>query len=263
MTIPLYQVDAFSSGPFTGNPAAVCVLETWLPDALMQAIAQENNLSETAFVLPQPDGTFDIRWFTPQVEVDLCGHATLAAAYVLFHHAHVAPSSLEFQSRSGLLRVHRSEDGLYLDFPSDQLMPAPEPVSRYEQVLQVPVQEAYQGRSDTLLILSNEALLRALKPNLHLMKDMPSRGFIVSAPGEEVDFVSRFFCPAVGIDEDPVTGSAHTTLTPYWANRLGKLQLQARQLSARGGWLTCKMKGDRVLIHGNCHVYMSGTVQIQ
>jgi len=258
MGIPIYQVDAFTSHLFAGNPAAVCPLEQWLTDQRMQQIAEENNLSETAFFVPKGEG-YDLRWFTPTTEVDLCGHATLATAHVLFHHEQVQEDTLHFYTRSGTLTVSRQGQQYMMDFPVDILEPALAPAVLVE-ALQVTPKEVQIGREDYLVIVDTEAEVRALQPDFRKLKSVNSRGVIVSAPGEEVDFVSRCFFPNYGVDEDPVTGSAHTTLTPYWAERLNKQELSARQLSRRGGALSCTMLGERVAIAGAAVTYMVGEI---
>lgn len=260
MKIPIYQVDAFAEQLFAGNPAAVCPLEQWLSDALMQQIAAENYLSETAFFVAK-NGGYDLRWFTPVAEVDLCGHATLATAHVLFHHLNAREEVLHFFTKSGTLTVNRQGTQYMMDFPVDILEPALPPRVLVE-ALQVEPQEVILGREDYLVILSTEAEVRGLQPDLRKLEGVNSRGVIVSAPGEEVDFVSRCFFPNYGVDEDPVTGSAHTTLTPYWAERLSKQELTARQLSPRGGALACTMLGERVAIAGGAVTYMVGALQL-
>lgn len=261
MKIPIYQVDAFSDQLFKGNPAAVCPLDNWLPDELMQNIAQENNLAETAFIVRTENG-YEIRWFTPTVEVDLCGHATLASAHVVFHELGHADEQVNFHSpRSGPLTVTKSNGQLVLDFPCDTI----------EQITLEPIHSAglskaplavYQGKTDLLLVYEMEADIRNLQPDFEALKIHPVRGIIVTAPGENVDFVSRFFGPACGVNEDPVTGSAHTTLTPYWSSILGKQTIKAMQLSQRTGSLTCTLKGDRVEIAGKSVLYLRGEINI-
>lgn len=258
--IPIYQVDAFTDRLFAGNPAAVCPLEQWLPDRQMQRIAAENNLSETAFFVPKAEG-YDLRWFTPVAEVDLCGHATLASAHVLFQQLEVQQETLYFYTKSGTLTVTRQDQQYMMDFPVDVLEPALPPKILLE-ALQVDPQEVLLGREDYLLILSSEAEVRQIQPDFVKLKRVNSRGVIVSAPGEQVDFVSRCFFPNYGVDEDPVTGSAHTTLTPYWAERLSKQELKAQQLSPRGGVLSCTMLGERVAIAGAAVTYMEGVIRL-
>ncbi|HMQ49434.1 MAG TPA: PhzF family phenazine biosynthesis protein [Saprospiraceae bacterium] len=256
MEIAVYQVDAFTDQLFKGNPAAVCPLDKWLPDAHMQAIAAENNLSETAFFVAR-GGVYDLRWFTPAIEVDLCGHATLATTHVLFKHLNYAAQTIVFETRSGQLLVSQSE-GLYImDFPSDQLEPVLPPAV-LEQALGITPQEVWMGREDYLVILDSEAAVAALKPDFALLKQLQGRGVICSAKGDQVDFVSRCFFPNAGIDEDPVTGSAHTTMTPYWAEKLGKQQLKGLQISKRGGQVQCTMLGDRVALAGQAVTFLEG-----
>ena len=262
MSIPVFFVDAFSNGPFTGNPAAICPVQEWLPDDIMQSIAAEHNISETAFVIPHGDD-FHIRWFTPAVEVDLCGHATLAAAHVLFRSLPSDQHRVRLFSRSGWLEVSREASGkLTLDFPADAItrldvIPAP-----LNDGLGAEIIEAYRGKFDYLVCVKDQQTVADLKPNLRLLGTLPARGIIVTAAGNDCDFVSRFFGPAAGVDEDPVTGSAHCTLTDYWASRTGREAFSARQLSARGGWLTTERRGDRILISGDCNLYMEGHIYI-
>lgn len=257
----IYQVDAFTSKVFGGNPAAVCPLQAWLPDELLQKIALENNLSETAFYVREGE-VFHIRWFTPSIEVDLCGHATLATAYVIFQYEGYEADTLVFTSRSGLLEVQRKEDLLELDFPTDTLVAVEAPNGLAEALGAVP-KEVYKGRSDFLVVLDTETQIRTLKPHFQFIATLPCRGVIVTAPGDNVDFVSRFFGPQTGIDEDPVTGSAHTTLSPYWASKLGKTSFTARQVSSRGGELWCTLEGSRVKIAGKVAPYLKGFITIE
>lgn len=257
MELNIYQVDAFAGQPFTGNPAAVCPLETWLDDALMQAIAAENNLSETAFFVPQ--GTdYAIRWFTPVTEVDLCGHATLASAWVVFNRLACVSDQVVFHSRSGPLVVTRNTHGLVLDLPVD--IPRPLSDQAYPQT-NLPVTEALQG-SDYLLVVEDSQAVTGYQPDLTMLATLPGRGVIITAADDQYDFVCRFFAPRCGIDEDPVTGSAFTQLVPYWAEKLGKTTLHARQVSARGGDVTASLKGDRVELQGLATLYLEGTVYI-
>ncbi len=257
----LYQVDAFASALFRGNPAAVCILEHWLPEALMQAIGGENNLSETAFAVPVKDG-YEIRWFTPVTEVALCGHATLATAHVLFSTRERQASQLTFFSRErGVLTVSRDGDWLILDFPADPPKPAPMPEGMREAMGAEPL-ECLQGSTDYLLVYPDQEAVDALTPDFTRLRGIKARGVIASAPGREADFVSRFFAPQSGVDEDPVTGSAHTLLAPFWAGRLGKLSLTAQQRSLRGGFLKCEIKGDRVRIAGQAITYMKAEIYL-
>lgn len=261
MKIPIFQVDAFTNERFKGNPAAVCPLVAWLPDAVMQNVAVENNLAETAFIVPAGD-RFEIRWFTPTVEVDLCGHATLASAYVLFYELGFAGDQINFFShRSGPLSVSRNASVLALNFPVDTLSEIPVQAEHKIGLSQKP-HAVFKGKSDYLFVYDTEAEILALQPDFEALKIHPVRGIIVTAPGETTDFVSRFFGPACGVNEDPVTGSAHTSLTPYWASVLGKTELTARQLSQRTGDLTCKLMGDRVEIAGEAVLYLRGEIEI-
>lgn len=258
MPVPLYQVDAFSSRVFSGNPAAICPLESWLPAEQMQCIAAENNLAETAFFIPSQTADYQIRWFTPTHEVELCGHATLAAAYVIFHHLHHPSEIIRFESLSGPLNTRRKGDWLTLDFPIWPYEPRPI-TTQLEVALGAHILELYQG-PDWLAVLKDEATIRALTPNIAQLLQTESPNIIVTAHGTNVDFVSRGFFPNVGIDEDPVTGSAHCLLTPYWASRLNKRVLHAQQLSARGGDLICSLEENRVLISGQAALYMRGEI---
>jgi len=261
INLPLYQVDAFAETPFSGNPAAVVLLPNWIETETMQNIAMENNLSETAFLV-SCDLYFEIRYFTPYTEVELCGHATLASAYVLFHIFHLPHQTLFLKTmKRGDLSVTKKDELLILDFPTDQYKKTEIP-SEVVEALNVKPVEAYWGLNDLMLVCETEEEIKQLEPNFELLKKVKSRGILVTAPGNEVDFVSRFFAPQVGINEDPVTGSAHTTLIPYWSNRLGKTTLLARQLSQRGGTIYCEMKGDRVKIGGKAIHYLSGEISL-
>jgi len=256
--LTLYQVDAFTDHLFGGNPAAVCPLVEWLPDQTMQNIAMENNLSETAFFIKEGD-QFHIRWFTPLAEVDLCGHATLASAHVIFHLLDRKESEIRFRSRSGILVVSREKDLLTLNFPSDELSAVEPPPFLIESLGIHPV-EIYQGKTDYLVVVGSQEEVEQLDPDFGLMNKSDCRGVIVTAKGSEVDFVSRFFAPRVGVNEDPVTGSAHTTLIPYWSKKLGKSEMRAIQLSKRKGHLWCKFLGDRVEISGKAVIYLEGEI---
>jgi predicted PhzF superfamily epimerase YddE/YHI9 len=261
MKLTIYQIDTFTNQVFGGNPAAVCPLpDGWLPTATMQQIANENNLSETAFYTNQAN-QYQIRWFTPTTEVDLCGHATIASAYVLFHCEQYQPESVTFQAKSSLLTVKRDRNNLVMNFPSDQLAPVPITEALLAGFSIRPT-EAYKGRSDYLFIFQSEAEIITIKIDLTKIGQLPVRGVIISAPGEQTDFVSRFFAPQSGVAEDPVTGSAHTTLTPYWSQRLGKTTLTARQLSRRPGFLTCQFLGDRTEIAGQAVLYLRGEIYL-
>jgi PhzF family phenazine biosynthesis protein len=256
--LPLFQVDAFSSRVFGGNPAAVCPLDAWLPDAELQAIALENNLSETAFFVREAGG-LRLRWFTPTQEVDLCGHATLAAAWVLFHRLEAGLERVEFASRSGPLVVTKEADGwLAMDFPSRPPTPCPVPAGLVEALGAAP-RETLASR-DLVAVFDSEEQVRALRPDLARLATLDTFAVVPTAPGKDVDFVSRFFAPRAGVPEDPVTGSAHCSLVPYWAKRLGKSALSARQVSARGGELRCEERGSRVRIAGQAALYLEGFI---
>ncbi len=257
MILKMYQVDAFTKQLFGGNPAAVCILENWLSDSLMQSIAAENNLAETAFAVKNGE-QYDIRWFTPAVEVDLCGHATLATAHVLFNHMGYSGSAITFFSnRSGELRVTQEGDLLTLDFPVDEYTLVPTPVFLAEGLGKMPL-ETYRGKTDYMAVYSSQREIAELVPDFVTLNRLDGRGVIVTAPGDDCDFVSRFFAPQSGINEDPVTGSAHTTLTPYWAEQLEKTTLTAIQISERQGHLACALKGNRVAIGGHAVTFLSG-----
>lgn len=259
MKLPLFQIDAFTNNLFGGNPAVVVLLENWLPDKVLAAIAAENNLAETAFVIPGSD-EIPLRWFTPTVEVDLCGHATLAAAHVLFRHFTPSANQLTFATRSGKLVVTDDADRLTLDFPARPGVSV-EVSEQLVSALGVRPREVFLAR-DLLAILDCESEVKNLQPVFARIAALDAFAVIVSAPGETVDFVSRFFAPGAGIPEDPVTGSAHCALVPYWAARLGKSSLTAKQLSARGGDLSCRLSGNRVLISGSAVEYLRGEIDV-
>lgn len=258
----IYQIDAFTDQVFSGNPAAVCPLEHWLNEDILQKIASENNLAETAFYVRQGN-QYHIRWFTPTVEVDLCGHATLAAAFVLFQHENYPENSISFYSpRSGALSVTKNGALLTLNFPTDVL----EPIALSEELtagFNLKPTLAFKGKTDYLLVFDQEEQIRTIIPQLDLIALLKARGIIITAKGEQVDFVSRFFGPQSGVNEDAVTGSAHTTLTPYWAKQLGKSELTALQLSARRGYLQCKYLNDRVEISGQAKLYLKGEIYLE
>jgi PhzF family phenazine biosynthesis protein len=261
MKIRIYQVDAFVTGSsFSGNPAAVCPLDSWIPDGLMQNIAAENNLAETAFFVKEGDG-YHIRWFTPAVEVDLCGHATLAAAHVLFHHENHSGDRIIFSSRSGELRVTRQGELLTLDFPSDPPVSIAAPEVLTEGLRKAPL-EVLKGKTDFVAVFGTEEEVLALEPDFRTLARAGGRGVIATAPGKSSDFVSRFFAPQCGIDEDPVTGSAYTTLSPFWAERLSRHEFDALQLSRRKGLLHCRLKGSRVEISGRSTTYLQGEITV-
>ncbi len=259
MKLPLYQIDAFTSRLFGGNPAAVVLLDEWLPDTTLAAIAAENNLAETAYVIARGE-VMPLRWFTPTVEVDLCGHATLATAHVLFQHVYPTASRFTFGTRSGKLVVARGGEFLSMDFPSRPGKPV-EVTAAMIDALGLRPHEAYLSR-DLLVIVDSEAQVRAFAPDFARIASIDAFAVTLAAPGDAVDFVYRFFAPRQGIPEDPVTGSANCTLVPYWAARLGKKELTARQLSARGGELRCALHGERVLIAGQAVEYLRGEITI-
>ena len=262
MKLQIFQVDAFSDRPFAGNPAAVVPLDAWVPDDTMLAIAAENNLAETAFFVPG-DGRYAIRWFTPKVEVNLCGHATLASAHVIFNELKLEDESIEFYSeRSGLLGVEKQGGRLVLDFPSY-------PVNEIEQIARlsvavgkVPLQMWETQGNMVMMRLETETDVREVEPDLQALADVPYDEIIVTAKGDTADFVSRMFAPRIGIPEDPVTGAIHCSLIPYWAGELGKTELHAKQVSARGGELFCHLVGDRVKIGGHATLYMKGEIYV-
>jgi len=261
MIIPIYQVDAFTDRLFSGNPAAVCPLEFWPSDDVLQNIAAENNLSETAFLRKITDA-FEIRWFTPVAEVELCGHATLAAAHVLFNHLGFKKSKITFVSEfSGKLIVSKEGEYLTLDFPADPVEPALPPDHLLKSLGRKPL-EIWRGKTDYLLYYASQEDIEEIRPDFGLLKKVEARGIIITAPGYECDFVSRFFAPYVGINEDPVTGSAHTLLVPFWTHRLNQLTFEALQLSERGGTLKCQSMGDRVLISGKACTFMTGSITL-
>ena len=258
LQIPMVQVDAFSGRVFSGNPAAICPLDAWLPDAQMQAIASENNLSETAFFVRNGSG-YKLRWFTPKLEVDLCGHATLASAFVILNDLTPAERSVSFETKSGTLTVTRERDLYSMDFPARP----PEPCADVCPGLITALggnPEAVLSANDYLVVYSSEEEVRALKPDMAALMTIDRFAVIATAPGNESDFVSRFFAPAKGVPEDPVTGRAHCTLTPYWAKRLGQKKLHAYQVSPRGGELWCEDRGERVTISGKAARFFTGTI---
>jgi PhzF family phenazine biosynthesis protein len=261
MTIPIYQADAFTSELFGGNPAAVCPLTKWLPDEAMQKIAAENNLAETAYFVKTGEG-YHLRWFTPELEIDLCGHATLASAHIIFTELGFTGDAIHFSTeKAGTLIVNKNGDRYTLDFPSRPPYPAEMPDGLLEGLNnKMPI--AVMRSRDYFLVYENEQDIIDMQPNHFLLSKIDAIGIIVTAPGKEVDFVSRFFAPACGVPEDPVTGSAHCNLIPYWAEKLGKTELHAYQLSARKGELWCEFKGDRVLMSGNAVTYLKGEIYV-
>lgn len=259
MKIPLYQVDAFAQEAFTGNPAAICPLDEWLPDEMLLAIAEENNLSETAYFIKTKEG-FHIRWFTPTTEVDLCGHATLAAAFIIFNDLDYDKNSIFFESKSGILKVEKNNDLLVMDFPPQTPTVCKLPIE-IEQAFDIkPV--ACLKAEDYILVFNDENEILNAKPKFEHLKNIDLRGVIITAKSKDCDFVSRFFGPKCGIDEDPVTGSAHTQLIPYWSEKLSKNKLHAKQVSKRGGELFCERLNDRVSIAGYAVKYLQGEIEI-
>lgn len=257
MPVRIVTVDAFTARPFAGNPAAVCILPEARNDEWMRNLAREMNLSETAFLHPENDG-YRLRWLTPAVEVDLCGHATLASAHVLWEEGHLAPdATARFYTRSGLLTCVRNGDWIEMDFPSKRSAPA-DPPPQLAEALGATLTYVGRNQFDYLVEVADESTLRALTPNHHLLRQLPVRGIIATARGAEYDFVSRFFAPGSGIDEDPVTGSAHTALAPYWGAPLGKTEMTGFQASARGGVVKVKLNGDRVVLAGQAVTMLRG-----
>ncbi len=261
MTIPIYQADAFTNQLFGGNPAAVCPLTAWLPDETMQKIAIENNLAETAFFIKIPTG-FHLRWFTPEYEIDLCGHATLATAHIIFTELGYTEDAIIFDTqKAGMLKVTKNDNLYTLDFPSRPPYPAEMPEGLLEGLNHKMPVHVLRSR-DYFLVYDNEQDIIDMQPNHFLLSKIDAVDIIITAPGKDVDFVSRFFAPAAGVPEDPVTGSAHCNLIPYWAEKLGKTQLHAYQLSSRKGELWCEHKGDRVLMSGEAVTYLKGEIYI-
>ena len=261
MKIPIYQVDAFTPEVFSGNPAAVCLLDEWIEDRRLQSIATENNLSETAFIVRTENG-FDIRWFTPLTEVELCGHATLASAFVQFFCRGWRGDTIKFQTRkSGQLIVTKQDDILEMDFPA-RTAHAQAPPNGLDQALGVTARKVFGSAEDLMVVLDDEKTVVEVRPDFAALEQVGCRGVIITARGDRSDFVSRFFAPRVGIPEDPVTGSAHCVLIPYWAKVLGKKALHALQVSKRGGELFCRHAGDRVRISGKAALYLEGTITI-
>ncbi len=259
MDLPLYQIDAFTSETFRGNPAAVCLLDEWLDDSILQCIAMENNLSETAFLVNDKD-SWQLRWFTPTVEVDLCGHATLASAFVLFNELNINTPEIVFKSKSGKLIVTRQDDILTLNFPMENPRSCQCPDFIDAGINEIPY--AILQASDYIVVFEDEMTVRNIEPDFKQLSNNDLRGVIITAPGKQHDFVSRFFAPNAGIPEDPVTGSAHCSLTPYWAERLNKTSLSAAQLSQRGGELICELGDERVYLSGQAIKYFQGQISI-
>ncbi len=254
--IPIYQLDAFTDKPYGGNPAAVCPLDDWLPDDVMQSIAFENNLSETAFYVPEGDG-YRLRWFTPKIEVDLCGHATLATGWLILNELERDRDSVAFETRSGTLIVTRDGDNLNMNFPALVAEEIPMPDGLVDALGVKP--EAFLRAAKNMAVLKDEAAVRNVTPDFSYIKNMQGMGLIITAPGDNSDCASRYFAPHAGIDEDPVTGSAHCTIVPYWADVLGKTDIHARQVSERSGDLFCRLDGERVIIGGKARTVLKGT----
>jgi PhzF family phenazine biosynthesis protein len=261
LEIPIYQVDAFSKKVFGGNPAAICVLDQWLDDNTLQSIAAENNLSETAYLVKESEANYKLRWFTPTMEIDLCGHATLASAFVILTILENHLSDVSFDTRSGVLKVSKAGDSLSMDFPAWDPTPY-ENTELLNKALNASPLEVHKTR-DLMAVFESESVVRNLKPNMdRLLEITETLGLIVTAPGDQSDFVSRFFAPWAGIPEDPVTGSAFCTLTPYWSKRLNKKQLHAYQVSERKGEVHCEYAGDRVRVSGQAALYSQGVIYI-
>jgi PhzF family phenazine biosynthesis protein len=262
MYLPIFQIDVFTSSLFKGNPAAVVLLPHWINDDVLQAIAAENNLAETAFIVPN-DAVFEIRWFTPLAEVALCGHATLASAYVIFNELDFRTHQIQFQTRfSGDLWVSKNHSQYELNLPLDEFSEVTDYSDKLWTALGKKPDAVYKGKSDYLFIYQTACDIEQLNPDFKALKTLDARGLIVTAPGTQTDFVSRFFAPQIGIDEDPVTGSAHTTLLPYWSKRLDKTKLMAAQLSERGGLLFCELKNQRAYISGEACLYLRGEISV-
>jgi PhzF family phenazine biosynthesis protein len=260
LKLPIFQIDAFAEQTFKGNPAAVCPLDNWLADELLQSIASENNLSETAFFVPTDRG-YQIRWFTPVMEVDLCGHATLASAFVIFSYLNHKAETICFESKSGLLKVEKEGTVLTMDFPSQPAVSCETPIEIIHALNVQPI-ECLKSE-DYIVVLGSETELSAIEPNYEPLKKLDLRGVIITAKSDSYDFVARCFAPKYGINEDPVTGSAYTQLAPYWAEKLSKTKFHAKQLSKRGGELFCELKGNRVKISGTAIKYLEGEIEVE
>lgn len=256
----IFQVDAFTNNLFKGNPAAIIPLENWISEDLMQLIAEENNLSETVFFVKN-NHQFEIRWYTPTCEIDLCGHATLAAAHIIFTELNYTKEIIEFNSKSGVLTVKKIEDCYTLNFPSEEIEEIEIPTI-LQEALDIPIIKTFKGKWKIIALLQNEYIVKNLQPNFSKLTELEFNGIIVTSEGTNVDFVSRFFAPKIGINEDPVTGSAHTLLIPYWAKKLNKNEIQAIQLSKRTGYLNCKYLGKRVEMSGQAVTYLKGKLTI-
>lgn len=260
MKLDVYQIDAFANQAFEGNPAAICPLKEWLPDETMQSLAAENNLSETAFFVPNGEA-FDLRWFTPSTEVDLCGHATLASAWVLFNLLDYVGEEIQFNTKSGALSVRRDGEYLSMNFPAQQPAPIDTPAQIGEAFGQAPI--ACLKFADIIAVFDSEDAVREADPDMVLLEQLDCRGIIITAQAQDYDFIVRWFGPRTGIKEDPVTGSAYTQLVPYWAEQLKQTTFKAKQVSARGGEVNCELVGDRVIIAGKAVQFMQGVIEIQ
>ena len=259
MELKIYQIDAFANKVFEGNPAAVVPLEKWLDDNILQFIANENNLSETAYIVPNETG-YDIRWLTPMSEVDMCGHATLASAYVLFNELGIKDEKIIFDSKSGELIVQKEDEYFSMDFPAQSIEKI-ENIDEFKKIFGENVLEVYKSM-DYIVVFDDEEIVTSLNPDMTLLKALDLRGVIVASKSKKYDFVCRFFAPKYGIDEDPVTGSAFTQLVTYWSEKLGKMSFDAKQVSPRGGDVICELKGDRCIIKGKAVKYLEGTIII-
>jgi len=260
MKLPIYQIDAFAENTFEGNPAAICPLSEWLPDQVMQSIAEENNLSETAFFVPTEQG-FHIRWFTPVAEVDLCGHATLASAYVIFTYLGFKEKMINFESRSGLLTVKQNDGLLAMNFPSQPPTPCQTPDEIIQAFKNTPI-ECLKSE-DYIVVFGSEEDIVSIQPDFDALSKLDLRGVVITAKSSQYDFIARFFAPKYGINEDPVTGSAYTQLMPYWSKHMGMTKLHAKQVSSRGGEVFCELVGNRVNIAGNAVTYLLGEIDIK
>lgn len=263
MKLPIYHINAFAEEEFAGNPAAVVILKDWVDNSLLQKISAQNNLSETAFIVPM-NNYYEIKWFTPEVEVDLCGHATLAASYVVHHFIQPEMRKIRFLShKAGNLWVEFCDERITLDFPADKLVKCEKPIPT-DLLLGIgkEPEELYKGRNDFLLVYDDARDIMEMQPDFDRLKRVDAEGIIATAPGDKADFVSRFFAPAIGINEDPVTGSAHTLMVPYWFNKTGKKTFAAQQLSKRGGRLYCEYLEHRIKISGRARLYLSGEIYI-
>jgi PhzF family phenazine biosynthesis protein len=261
MIIDIFQIDAFVGDKLKGNPAAVCPLNEWIDEQLMQDIAEANNLSETAFFVANSNGNFEIRWFTPKSEVNLCGHATMATSYVIYNHLGYKSDLINFNSKSGKLITKKTDEIIEMNFPKANLQKLLYD-SKLEAALNHSYQELYFAGEDYLVIFNNENEIANLNPDFNQLKLFENRGVIVSATGKKVDFVSRAFFPKLNVNEDPVCGSAHTHLVPYWSKKINKINLHAKQISPRGGEIFCRLEGNRVILAGKCKLFLQGKIYL-